>query len=139
MNSNPARISYTVNGQHKGNCYEVYHRELQGKALFPHIVTKNCAFKVNFGSEAPWCEPLVGYTFCGDIPIDERVLGTQGPERRGDGEIIMMIGLPAAGKTTWVNNFCQENAFQKYNVLGTNNLIDKMKVNGLPRKRNYAG
>lgn len=50
-----------------------------------------------------------------------------------------MVGLPAAGKTTWVENYCRELTEKKYNVLGTNNLIDKMKVMGLPRKRNYAG
>lgn len=51
----------------------------------------------------------------------------------------MMVGLPAAGKTTWVDGYCRENLNKKYNVLGTNALIDKMKVNGLPRRRNYAG
>lgn len=51
----------------------------------------------------------------------------------------MMVGLPAAGKTTWVDSYCRENLNKKYNVLGTNSLIDKMKVNGLPRRRNYAG
>ncbi|CAL4107107.1 unnamed protein product [Meganyctiphanes norvegica] len=139
MESEPMTISYTVNGKHKGICYEVSRYELGDRALFPHIVTKNCSFKVNFGNDAPWSESLVGYTFAGDVPIDERVLGTPGPEKRSDGEIIMMVGLPASGKTTWVNKFCSENADKKYNVLGTNNLIDKMKVNGLPRKRNYAG
>ena len=50
-----------------------------------------------------------------------------------------MVGLPAAGKKTWVESYCRENLAKKYNVLGTNSLIDKMKVNGLPRRRNYAG
>lgn len=54
-------------------------------------------------------------------------------------QIIMMVGLPAAGKTTWVESYCKENRDKKYNVLGTNSLIDKMKVNGLPRRRNYSG
>jgi len=139
MESDPIRLSYTINGQHKGICYEISRHELGDKALFPHIVTKNCSFKVNFGTEAPWAESQTGYTFAGDVPIEERVLGTPGPEKRSDGEIIMMVGLPASGKTTWVNKFCQENADKKYNVLGTNGLIDKMKVNGLPRKRNYSG
>ena len=43
-------------------------------------------------------------------------------------QVIMMVGLPAAGKTTWVQNYCNENKHMKYNVIGTNDLIDKMKV-----------
>lgn len=54
-------------------------------------------------------------------------------------QIIMMVGLPGAGKTTWVEKYIKENLEKKYYVLGTNFLIDKMKVNGLPRRRNYAG
>lgn len=50
-----------------------------------------------------------------------------------------MVGLPAAGKTLWVEKYLKKNPEKKYYVLGTNFLIDKMKVNGLPRKRNYAG
>ena len=51
----------------------------------------------------------------------------------------MMVGLPAAGKTTWVEKYCQENRLYKYNVLGTNDLLEKMKVMGLPRRNNYHG
>ena len=40
----------------------------------------------------------------------------------------MMIGLPGAGKTFWAEKFAKENAEKNYNILGTNNLIEKMKV-----------
>ena len=40
----------------------------------------------------------------------------------------MMIGLPGAGKTYWAEKFAKENADKNYNILGTNNLIEKMKV-----------
>lgn len=42
--------------------------------------------------------------------------------------MIMMIGLPAAGKTYWVNRHVEENPDKRYNVIGTASLIDKMKV-----------
>ena len=48
-------------------------------------------------------------------------------------------GLPGAGKTHWAEKYKRENPLKNYNVLGTNNLIDKMKVDGLSRKRNYHG
>ena len=40
----------------------------------------------------------------------------------------MMCGLPGCGKTTWANKQVQSNPDKKYVVLGTNNIIDKMKV-----------
>jgi heterogeneous nuclear ribonucleoprotein U-like protein 1 len=53
--------------------------------------------------------------------------------------MIMMCGLPGAGKTTWANKFSSENPDRKFNILGTNAFLDKMKVNGLPRRKNYSG
>lgn len=40
-----------------------------------------------------------------------------------------MCGLPGAGKTVWAAKHAKENPVTKFNVLGTNNIIDKMKVN----------
>jgi len=39
-----------------------------------------------------------------------------------------MVGLPASGKTTWVKKYIAENPDKNYNVLGTNVVLDKMKV-----------
>lgn len=51
----------------------------------------------------------------------------------------MMVGLPAAGKTTWAIKHAASNPSKKYNILGTNAIMDKMRVMGLRRQRNYAG
>ena len=48
--------------------------------------------------------------------------------KREDCELILLIGLPGCGKTTWVNKHVAENPDKKYNVIGTSALIDKMKV-----------
>lgn len=47
----------------------------------------------------------------------------------------MMVGLPACGKTTWALKYAQSNPEKKYNILGTNAIMDKMKV-GLGGTRN---
>lgn len=40
----------------------------------------------------------------------------------------MMVGLPACGKTTWAVKHAEGNPEKKYNILGTNAIMDKMKV-----------
>lgn len=39
-----------------------------------------------------------------------------------------MVGLPACGKTTWAMKHAETNPEKKYNILGTNAIMDKMKV-----------
>lgn len=43
-------------------------------------------------------------------------------------QILMMVGLPACGKTTWAIKHAEGNPEKKYNILGTNAIMDKMKV-----------
>ncbi|XP_069692636.1 heterogeneous nuclear ribonucleoprotein U-like protein 1 isoform X2 [Periplaneta americana] len=139
LDSDAITMTFTVNGEMQGIAYKILRSELQGKALFPHILSKNTKFKCNFGSEECWFPPLEGYAFVGLVPLDQRVSGARRPEKREDCEMIMMCGLPGCGKTTWANEYYAKHLDKKYNILGTNNLIDKMKMMGLPRKRNYAG
>uniref|UniRef100_A0A0B7A9V8 Uncharacterized protein n=1 Tax=Arion vulgaris TaxID=1028688 RepID=A0A0B7A9V8_9EUPU len=53
--------------------------------------------------------------------------------------MIMIVGLPGSGKTTWAINMQKNHPEKRYNIIGTDTLIDKMRVMGLPRKRNYHG
>jgi len=43
-------------------------------------------------------------------------------------QMVMMCGLPGCGKTTWIGKYTAEHPEKVYNVLGTNSIIDKMKV-----------
>jgi len=40
----------------------------------------------------------------------------------------MMIGLPGAGKTYWAGNWAKQHPEKMYNILGTNSLLERMKV-----------
>ncbi|KAL1124634.1 hypothetical protein AAG570_001258 [Ranatra chinensis] len=134
-----AVMTFSVNEDHFDVAYQVPQEQLKGKALAPHLLTKNTKFEVNFGQCEPWVPIKEGFVFANQVPLEERSLGPKRPEKRTDCEIIMLCGLPGCGKTTWAMNHCKENPDKHYNIIGTNALIDKMKVMGLPRKGNYSG
>merc|ERR1719262_518691 len=56
----------------------------------------------------------------------------------GDAEFVLMAGLPACGKTYWAQKHMEANPAKSYVLLGTNSVIDQMKVVNLNRQRNYA-
>lgn len=133
-------LSFTVNGASQGVAFSVKKEELNDRPLFPHILTKNCRIEVNFGQkEEPWFQPLEGFQWASQVAPESRVRGTQAPGTRADCQMIMMCGLPGSGKTTWANKFTTENPDHKFNIIGTNAFLERMKVNGLPRRKNYSG
>ena len=42
--------------------------------------------------------------------------------------MILLIGLPGAGKTTWVSKYVEEHPEKRYNVIGAVALLERMKV-----------
>jgi heterogeneous nuclear ribonucleoprotein U-like protein 1 len=80
-------MTFTVNGEMQGIAYKITQSELQDKALFPHILSKNTKFKCNFGNEDSWFPLPDGYTFAAHVPLDERVSGAKRPARREDCEV----------------------------------------------------
>lgn len=53
--------------------------------------------------------------------------------------MIMIIGLFGVGKIILVENMKRSYFEKRYNIIGIDILIDKMKVMGLFRKNNYNG
>jgi len=53
--------------------------------------------------------------------------------------MILLIGLPASGKTTWANKYREENPDKRFYVIGTSALVERMKVDGEPRKKHFSG
>ncbi|KAG4977931.1 hypothetical protein JHK86_037405 [Glycine max] len=50
----------------------------------------------------------------------------------------MMVGLPASGKTTWAEKWVKDHPEKRYVLLGTNSILDQMKVPGLLWRNNYG-
>uniref|UniRef100_A0A672STG7 Heteroous nuclear ribonucleoprotein U like 1 n=1 Tax=Sinocyclocheilus grahami TaxID=75366 RepID=A0A672STG7_SINGR len=135
-NHEQVEMAFSKNGKWLDVAFHVSKEELAGRALYPHILVKNCSVGFNFGQRADPFFPLQdGYTFIGAVNIENRVRGTVGPTNKSDFEVLMMVGLPACGKTTWATKHAKMNPEKKYNILGTNAIMEKMKVGS----RNYAG
>ena len=48
--------------------------------------------------------------------------------------MIMLMGLPGCGKTTWTEKHVSEHPEKRYNVIGTTRLEDRMNVSGFEQK-----
>lgn len=59
------------------------------------------------------------------------------PPSKSSCEVIVVIGLPASGKTTWAQKHCQENPDKNYELLGTDMILDKMGLGRVGWKENY--
>ncbi|CAF0732525.1 unnamed protein product [Didymodactylos carnosus] len=130
-------LSYSKNDRDCGVAYRIDYNELQSKPLFPHILTKNVAFEANFGQIKTEYRLKHGYRFINEFEVGDRMRGTVGPSTKEECEVIMMVGLPACGKTVWAEKHLEMNAEKKYYILGTNNIINQMKISGLYRRDNY--
>uniref|UniRef100_A0A8D0AW93 Heteroous nuclear ribonucleoprotein U like 1 n=1 Tax=Sander lucioperca TaxID=283035 RepID=A0A8D0AW93_SANLU len=94
---------------------------------------------VSLGVAFQTTKEALGYTYIHDLGMEDKIRGTKGPASKSECEILMMVGLPACGKTTWAMKHAATNPEMKYNILGTNAIMDKMKVMGLRRQKNYSG
>ncbi|CAL1683064.1 unnamed protein product [Lasius platythorax] len=118
-------LSYTVNGEDLGSAFSISKEELGDRPLFPHILSKNCTFVCNFGQEQGWCEQIPDYTLVGNVESKDRVAGPRRPDAKAHCEVIMICGLPAAGKTTWARKHAADHPVKLYNILALHNLVEK--------------
>ncbi|KAK7327970.1 hypothetical protein VNO77_22064 [Canavalia gladiata] len=106
-------------------------------ALFPHVLLKNVVVRMQFSAE-DGLVPEEGFKpWASAVEDRNMVMGPAFSDPR-DCEVIMMVGLPASGKTTWAEKWVKDHPEKRYVLLGTNLILDQMKVPGLLRKNNYG-
>uniref|UniRef100_A0A914QIC1 Uncharacterized protein n=1 Tax=Panagrolaimus davidi TaxID=227884 RepID=A0A914QIC1_9BILA len=136
-------ISYYKNEKFLGIAFskELF---LPGELVFPHISIKNCKVMVNFGLECPepenadkWKLPEAetDTIFAGKIEKPYLKATTRPPNDKSECTVIMMVGLPGVGKTTWVKNYLKEHPEEKWIHINIESFLSAMKVNGIQRKR----
>ncbi|XP_068727189.1 heterogeneous nuclear ribonucleoprotein U-like protein 1 [Montipora capricornis] len=138
LDANPRVILYSKNGKNLGVAFRLDH-DANGQTFFPHVTVKNMRLSINFGQYEPYFPPLQGFSLLSRLPPQFVEPGSLGPSSREQCEIIMMVGLPGSGKTFWAERYAKDHPDKKFNILGTNTIMDRMKVMGLMRKRNYHG
>ncbi|PWA78639.1 hypothetical protein CTI12_AA214840 [Artemisia annua] len=106
-------------------------------AVFPHVLLKNVVVQLQFSYE-DGLVPLDGYKPWASAFGDGKGLIGPAFSDVGNCELIMMVGLPASGKTTWAEKWVNDHPEKRYVLLGTNLALDQMKVPGLHRKHNYS-
>ncbi|GBP96284.1 Heterogeneous nuclear ribonucleoprotein U-like protein 1 [Eumeta japonica] len=77
-----------------------------------------------------------GYVFIVQMNLEP---GPRRPTRNADCEVILMVGLPGAGKTHWARNHAANHPERRYNIISTGALFDKMKVDCKPFRSTYEG
>ncbi|KAF8651298.1 hypothetical protein HU200_063550 [Digitaria exilis] len=105
-------------------------------ALFPHVLLKNVVVEMQFSRE-DGLEPVDGYEPWASALADGNAVF--GPLfEQSECEVMMMVGLPASGKSTWAEKWVKEHPEKRFILLGTNLALEQMKVPGLLRKNNYG-
>lgn len=139
FDADEVEVSYSKNGQDLGVAFKIGKDCLADRALFPHVLCHNCAVEFNFGQmETPYFPIPEDFIFIQQVPLEERVRGPKGPNTKGECEVLMMVGLPGSGKSVWVSKQSAEYP-GKYNILGTNNIMDIMKVLSFKRQKTDRG
>lgn len=103
-------------------------RKLQWEsALYPHVLLKNVVVELQFSVEEGLV-PEEDYKPWASAVEDGSAIMGPAISKPGDCELMMMVGLPASGKSTWAEKWMKEHPENRYVLLGTNLALDQMKV-----------
>ncbi|KIH57457.1 SPRY domain protein, partial [Ancylostoma duodenale] len=102
----------------------------EDEALYPHICVKNCRVSVNFGTfpggEEEWIS-RPEWVFPNALPSSQTERAPVPPESKSDCTVLMMVGLPSVGKTTWVRRYIREHPSEHWTLISADTILASMK------------
>ncbi|EYB85460.1 hypothetical protein Y032_0297g1722 [Ancylostoma ceylanicum] len=114
----------------------------EDEALYPHICVKNCRVSVNFGTfpggEEEWIS-RPEWVFPNALRSSQTERAPVPPESKSDCTVLMMVGLPSVGKTTWVRRYIREHPSEHWTLISADTILASMKVNGVSRNSSHIG
>lgn len=70
---------------------------LEDKALFPHVMSKNIRFEVNFGERSePWIAEesyKEDFVWASKVPVEQRIAGPKKPESKSECEVYSLTNV----------------------------------------------
>ncbi|KAL4622988.1 heterogeneous nuclear ribonucleoprotein U-like protein 2 [Arapaima gigas] len=121
-------LSFHKNGCPLGVAFHVSLASLAGRALHPHVLCRNCSVSLNLDpAGAPWFPSPPGYTPLVALPRELLHRAPLPPKSKQECEVLMMVGMPGAGKTHWAKAHMAQNPEKRYNLLGTHTVLSAMR------------
>ncbi|CAH9059688.1 unnamed protein product [Cuscuta europaea] len=136
-NSNNASIGFFKNSKWLGVAKQFEDHPNWRSAFFPHILLKNVVVRLQFSVE-DGLDVVEGYKPWASALEDEKAFSGPTFSDVHCYEFIMLVGLPASGKSTWAEKRVKDYPGKRYIVIGKSLMLDKMKVPGLTRKYGYG-
>ncbi|KAK6024915.1 hypothetical protein OSTOST_09199, partial [Ostertagia ostertagi] len=69
------------------------------------------------------------WTFPNSLPSSQTERAPIPPESKSDCTVLMMVGLPSVGKTTWVRRYIREHPKEHWTLISADTILASMKVN----------
>ncbi|GMT33585.1 hypothetical protein PFISCL1PPCAC_24882 [Pristionchus fissidentatus] len=113
-------------------------------AIYAHVCVKNCKIAVNLGSfpevEGGWGTMReTEWIFPSEIEKSRFEMSRLPPNEKAACTLLMMVGLPGVGKSTWVRQYIRDHPEEQWDVINAEGVMAAMKVNGMPRGRTHTG
>uniref|UniRef100_A0A1I7W9S4 SPRY domain-containing protein n=1 Tax=Heterorhabditis bacteriophora TaxID=37862 RepID=A0A1I7W9S4_HETBA len=132
--SNQDIAEHTISFWKNDTCLGVAFRDVRlpdGDAVYPHICIKNCRVAVNFGEfpegETMW-KSNPEWRFPSSLGRGDLERSIAPPDSKANCTVLMMVGLPGVGKTTWVRQYLRDHPTEQWTVVNVEGIMNAMKV-----------
>ncbi|KAF5841136.1 hypothetical protein DUNSADRAFT_14312, partial [Dunaliella salina] len=134
------RVSYAKNGVWQGLAHTIPLNHSKQEWFHPHLLLRNCqaSIQVQETFTISAATPDAGVAleehyslWCAAISEGHGITSLELPPPTSSCELIMMVGLPGSGKSTWAQHFMLAHPEKRYMLLGPEMVLDQMRLLGL--------